>query len=303
MRQPATDYWELPVYSFPRVMVGEKKHLAWAILRKRGILAPDETEVTLNRLLKLLERSDRGLLYYDNYSLEELKSFVDGRGLTYPSRSRRTKKTVIAMLELADDEPRFERLLDLPAELRVHVYEVYFARLSQLANFKDGRNRIPFYHQQPPVTRVSRLLRQETLNMFYEVCSLFVNFNRSGTNPSPRLPLRERTSMAPGTGLAKAANRFKHLHIRVYSPPTKVHAQIRLPRVPTQAGAVVEVGCVFPSGVNDPWRSRALVAARKAEEDLQAIVTAVVERGSGIEWRVQDLEDVARVLKMVRIQC
>lgn len=55
---------------------------------------------------------------------------------------------------------------DLPAELRVHIYEFH------LQDLKADRI-IP---TQPPITKVSRLLREESLPLFYKICKFQASF-------------------------------------------------------------------------------------------------------------------------------
>lgn len=63
---------------------------------------------------------------------------------------------------MADMELASHRFCDLPAELRVRIYDI------QVAHFTEEtlQNRI-----DPPVTRVSRLLRAESLPVFYSTCT------------------------------------------------------------------------------------------------------------------------------------
>ena len=64
------------------------------------------------------------------------------------------------ILEEADENTGFERLLDLPPELRVLIYGLHFDSMPEL--------REPV---QPPLSKVSRLLRQESLPIFYSTCT------------------------------------------------------------------------------------------------------------------------------------
>jgi hypothetical protein len=59
--------------------------------------------------------------------------------------------------EQPDDEPSFARFLQLPPELTVMIYEYHI----------DSLGTIPSVHSQPPLTRTSRLVRQEALPLFY----------------------------------------------------------------------------------------------------------------------------------------
>lgn len=136
--------------------------------------------------------------------------------------------------------------------------------------------------------------------MFYDVCSLTIDFQGSADEVRPPPVLREDTNIAPGTDLGKAINRFRHLHIgltgAIYSCFT-VHARIRLPKAPVQTDAVVNIGCPIAPKLSGAPRKRALMAARRGRKGLGALVQAVVERERDVAWRSQDFEDVARVMK------
>ena len=67
-------------------------------------------------------------------------------------------------LEQADEGTTFHHFLDLPAELRSHVYAHYFSSLPRLEQ-----------PVQPPISRVSRLVRQESLPIFYSTCTFVLN--------------------------------------------------------------------------------------------------------------------------------
>ena len=68
------------------------------------------------------------------------------------------------ILEKADENFRFEKLLDLPAELRVVIYGFYFESLPQLDE-----------PTQPPLAKVSRLIRQESLPIFFGTCTFILS--------------------------------------------------------------------------------------------------------------------------------
>lgn len=59
--------------------------------------------------------------------------------------------------EQPDDETSFARFLQLPPELRVMIYEHHI----------DSLSTVPSVHSQPALTRISRLVRQESLPLFY----------------------------------------------------------------------------------------------------------------------------------------
>lgn len=65
-------------------------------------------------------------------------------------------------METADDTARFEGFSDLPAELRVQIYELHF---------QDVYKQSPLIGPpaEAPITRASRLLRKESLPVFYDM--------------------------------------------------------------------------------------------------------------------------------------
>lgn len=126
---PETKYWELAEYKFvtnngDRIYHGtQRNRIAERHLQAHGAHAPDQA--TLQRLMYLVRRLDRDFLSYGNCSGPELKVFADARGIEYPQDRKRMKKEMVRALEGADDDARFIRIMDLPAELRVRIYEYY----------------------------------------------------------------------------------------------------------------------------------------------------------------------------------
>lgn len=111
-----------------------------------------------SRLREIYYRAQRGLVLYEGCDKDELKTFCDRRGLQLNNPTPK-KRELIQLLEGADDGPSFSRLGDLPPELRVYIYQLYFQSFEPL----NGPG-------QPPITQVSRLVRQEALPLFYKTC-------------------------------------------------------------------------------------------------------------------------------------
>jgi hypothetical protein len=78
--------------------------------------------------------------------------------------------TLKAQLEQADDDATFERLSDLPPELRATIYKHYFQSLDDSLARRG-------YKYQPPITLVSRQVRQEALPLFYEHSTFIMEAN------------------------------------------------------------------------------------------------------------------------------
>ncbi|KAK5701963.1 hypothetical protein LTR97_004781 [Elasticomyces elasticus] len=88
-------------------------------LAMNGVVSDHRDNVA--RLSYLWKRFRGGLLMYQRCSFTELSEFFWQRGLDGPKP--RSKKSLIAALEKADDQPAFERFLELPPELRAMIYE------------------------------------------------------------------------------------------------------------------------------------------------------------------------------------
>ena len=103
-------------------------------------------------------RMNRGLLSYEGCSVDERMRFVKDRQLA-TSVGKRKKKLLVPMSEHGDDNATF-RFISLPAEIRNIVF-------SLLLNSYN----LPECPVQPPISRVFRLLRQESLSLFYATCT------------------------------------------------------------------------------------------------------------------------------------
>ncbi|PIA90968.1 hypothetical protein CB0940_11094 [Cercospora beticola] len=126
----------------------------------------NEDSLPADRHSAIESRRQRGLLIYGDCSQEELRQFCGERGIRL-LRSSNNRAGMIASLELADDKgTTFDRFLDLPAELRLRIYQSYKASLGS----KFG----PF-SVAPPITSVSKMTRQEAASRprLDEVAGLF----------------------------------------------------------------------------------------------------------------------------------
>ena len=114
-----------------------------------------------DRLLDLTTRCERGFPSYDKYSAKELKGFCEQRQLQIGATTK--KDDFVRILEPADDSATFDRFLDLPAELRNTIYALQFETFGAIER-----------PAEPPITQVSRQLRQESLGLFHRTCVTLV---------------------------------------------------------------------------------------------------------------------------------
>jgi hypothetical protein len=124
--------------------------------------------VNNTRLRALYVRCQRGLLSFEGMLSHELGLHAARRGLTVAPNA--TSTSIKAQLEQADEDAAFDRFTDLPPEIRQIIFQYYMD--STLAQ------RRPKSIYQPPLTMTSRMIRQETLPMFFdcwdtELSSLF----------------------------------------------------------------------------------------------------------------------------------
>lgn len=144
------DWWKLD---------SGKRHGAKALLQ---ILSDNNYTHTskskkVAHLRALYVRCQRGLMSYEGQSVRELKLHLTRRGLPVVDQSN--KAAFKEQLEQADEDFTF-RLCDLPPELRNIIYSYYFDSVVELNNAR--------LKHQPPISCVSRILRRETLPLFFE---------------------------------------------------------------------------------------------------------------------------------------
>jgi hypothetical protein len=153
------------------------------------ISAPVTARVVTDRA----NRKERGLLNYENCSIDELEAFIGARRLILPSadsynihvhtttisfrdtkdrqfrrqeqdakidarRAKAKKAAYIAVLHDADDTAVFDRYFQLPPEVSTIVYKQYH----------DDLPTLPVLPHQPPLTVASKPLREEALPSFYD---------------------------------------------------------------------------------------------------------------------------------------
>ena len=125
------------------------------------------------RLLVLYVRCQRGLLSYEGLPLHELELYASQRALPTIEGQEATVATLTTHLEEADDNVTF-RLSDLPPELRKIVFSHYFNSFSEPIHdlrYSAG----PDLRCQPPITCISRIIREESLPLFYGSFDFAVN--------------------------------------------------------------------------------------------------------------------------------
>ena len=152
-------YWKLKFHGHATI-----KDLQ-AMLVERNFYC--QKSITKDQAIEFLHRLERGLISYWGCSSQELQRFVKDRRLTTISsgkRSNLSKRDYVHALEDADDARKFPKFMELAAELRVRIYNMLFEGMDMS---KGPR--------QPPLTQISRQVRQEALSVFYSLSTFIIN--------------------------------------------------------------------------------------------------------------------------------
>lgn len=120
---------------------------------------------------QLVLRQDRGCLPCFRFTTKQLKDICIQRGIGLPATSKRNKAEFTHRIEEADDESTFAYFADLPSELRVRIYTLHFGELPTLEQ-----------PAQPPITKTSKLLRQESLPLFYSTCTFILHAEKAAAD-------------------------------------------------------------------------------------------------------------------------
>jgi hypothetical protein len=114
-------------------------------------------------IMNAIYRCQHGLPSCEKYNADELHAFCLARKVSPPSKSMQASApSLVRMLKRADDKSTFPRFMGFLAELRNRVYELHFR----------DHDEISTEHEQPPITKVTRQIRAESLPLFYG-CATF----------------------------------------------------------------------------------------------------------------------------------
>ena len=151
------EYWKLLNHKLSHNTKAYNK----AVLNNGNYKFP--ASATVARLAEMMNRCERGFLSYDGCQPRELKTFCIQRSIQIPGAGKTTKAQLVEVLEAADEQAEFSRFQDLAPELRVNIYKLYFLSLPMLEE-----------PTQPPISKVLRLIRQESLPVFFETTTFIV---------------------------------------------------------------------------------------------------------------------------------
>ncbi|TKA70254.1 hypothetical protein B0A55_07762 [Friedmanniomyces simplex] len=258
------DYWKIDLYN------GTAKEMrAWLEDRHYQVGAFKEKD----RLDQCILRSKLGRISYYKHTNAELRNLIAIRKIDTSAPSMQhyrgnTKEKLLALLDYEDEHPKFERFLQLPPELRNKVYAYHYA---------DFRDRI-YAPSQPPLSRICRQLRRESLPMFYATCEFELRLQRFSpsyrySNPRPatfRLTVGDRMLLFLHSTDPKHLAAIRRLHISAsWKCPGKVWSLYRV---------CIGHGGEYTVEADGALASAALVAAaRSVTKGVERRMTAAVE--------------------------
>lgn len=217
-------------------------------------------------------RMQRGLMYYGNCSSEEVQRFCKQRKIE-PVGGRRQNNFIIA-LEQADDIATFDRFEKLAPEIRLEIYKQFFSSF-------DTSRALPAKTSQPPISRVSRQTRRESLPLFYATMRFpfeyFVQDSRRSVNTATRTFLLLQKMKANAT------------HIR------RLELQIHLAWDPINTYKICidlfEETCVV---IKEPATFKTSAQTPRVQKVLEPILDEIVGRKGVKKLEKDDLKRLAR---------
>jgi hypothetical protein len=195
-----TKYWDIGTYVDPAVT----RLRAITYLEAHGYKCPPNA--SKKSAVDALRRFERGLMSYEQLSVEELQSFCKARGL---SSKPTTVSRLARILEKADSSATFPRFVELAPEMRNMIYAYHIQSFYAISE----------QHRQPPITLASRQLRAEAKPLFYKLAVFYLALGKT-TNVFDHLPAHTHASEVPDYLLPKKS--------LLYMPPVNFACITRL---------------------------------------------------------------------------
>ncbi|RMY72658.1 hypothetical protein D0863_04369 [Hortaea werneckii] len=268
-------YWKL---NLPYLKIAEMHD----ILKNRNYHVAKR--LTSDLLRSALRRSEQGHMSYHNCSNDELRRLIQARKIeASPLGLKLPKGELVDILQSEDQRPKFHRFQELPPELRNRIYEYHFASFHQQICAPS----------QPPITKVSSLLRRETLQLFYHSCvfEIHMRLRREKRTWSKfcgrlRLSLSDRELLFLRCTEAKALGCIKRLNI-VADTTFPRTTEVRLHSEQGKVASVVTTS--FAPGTEATYQARALIRIRRANVEIRRWFDEVASRQGGRGLQFDDV--------------
>jgi hypothetical protein len=244
--------------------------------RIRNMDLPTLRKTPRSRLSELYIRLQRGLICYEGLPIRELRNFAAQRGLVVSTEAFKSFKALKVLLEKADDDTTFERFSDLPPELRQTVFRHYFDSLV----VRKAR-----YKQQPPITLVSRTLREESLPLFYERCRFTIGaVGDIRTTPCKLVPDIHSASFLQNTAV-EHFRRIKSLNLEFHNLGVCIQLDLNNkdnPRVSAQV-----------------QRASGEATDERYFSELRAFAMRIAAREGPLKLQMSDIEEICEMSRQV----
>jgi hypothetical protein len=283
--------------------------MAW---RARYWVLPDYSSYTKARLLKILDehhyevkkssdkaellfhinRAKRYMVCYLKCSTAELHQFVKDRNLIPSLPLTLSRSSLSKVLTTADNDLRFNRILDLPAELRKEIYEYYVDFEDELAALCP-----------PPLAQASKQLKAEVLPIFHNRCVFLLDFDY-GNARFEHTRLRY-SGFAPSLVTKRL---LKSNRTRLGANITKMRIHLRGYKSWTDTDFTIEVGAgVKANGGRYNVTFRELEGSptqRRVQQDIEGMLGYIFRRTSNRQERrgidALDLKMISTGIREVR---
>ncbi|KAK4901837.1 hypothetical protein LTR27_001610 [Elasticomyces elasticus] len=274
-------------YSLPRV--GERLSAA----EIRTILRDDYQHLniklsTMNiKLADLLKRLHAGLPTYYDDSIGHLQMLLakqksrfapdpySGRGYTF-------KRQLIARLDELTPAPKFHRFLELPPEIRQRVCTL-------MCSYTDNA----LHLQQPAISRVCRLLRAETLPVFYKCNRFGITVDRLERTPRIRQTLAH---LWPIYIKPEHVVMMRYFEVRLrYNHTTSTRIKIDLPSLRGDEALRIRVWSVTP----DKYSKLLPSMQTQIEQEMRPSIERLLESRGQASFTMREVQLMA--LSMARL--
>lgn len=128
----------------------------------RTVSFPKTTRSAAVFLERSIQQSEDARNRYSGWSLVDLKTELKQRQIPLPKPKRRSKSDITKLLQQSDSQIPF-RLMDLPSEVRLRIYEHMLVDSSK----QDISPSCGIETRRPSLLRTSRQVRNEAMPVFY----------------------------------------------------------------------------------------------------------------------------------------
>ena len=223
---------------------------------------------------------------FEGLPLHELRQYATLRGIVVDPDA--TATIVKAQLEKADDEATFDRFTELPPEIRQIIFQYYYESLPS--------NRCAPFKYQPPITMASRMIREESLPLFYDYCGhLSILSYGPVTVPYKLSPSDSAVRVLHSTPI-RLLGRIKSLHLNFFNLGCAVVINLR-----NRDDQISKVATNRARYSDQPWNATEASKARRQHliSAVRTLATGIAARPGPLKLRSSDIEDIGEMLRSI----